>query len=125
MQSIADNVFTKSKCLKTISWAVYFSMVLLIVQAWFSDICQAEETMLFKPLYYNQVTGRGVIQDTKGIARGEKDALFKIVVRETERSSIFYIETYPEDLPYAGTHIDKLPVDTINMVLKNFIEYNR
>jgi hypothetical protein len=106
-------------------WVLFFVMTVLVAPTWAGSTGdKTDEKLLFKPLYYDQATGLGVIQDTKGIAIGIKDALFRIHIKENGEHKIFCIEIYPENLPITGTHIDELPVDIINMLLETYPKYN-
>lgn len=106
-------------------WVLFVIMSIAIVPAWADDRDnKADEKPLFKIMYYDKASGLGIIQDTKGIAVGEKNALFRIHIRENDEHKIFYIEIYPENLSLPGTHIDEFPVNTINMMLKTYPKYN-
>jgi hypothetical protein len=111
--------FIKIGCL-----VLLVAMTSVIGPAWSGDRDKTIEKPIFKPLYYDQATGLGIIQDIKGTALNIKNALFRIHVKENGAHKIFCIEAYPEELPIRGTHIDELPVDIINMLLKTYPRYN-
>jgi hypothetical protein len=124
MQCIKYSPLNRKRFIKLGCWVVLLVMAILIDPVWSGDKDKTKEKLIFKPLYYDQITGFGIIQDTFGTAIGVKEALFRVHIKEGGAHKIFGIECYPEKLPLPGTHIDEFPADIITMLLKTYPKYN-